>query len=240
MPLSVTITYPMPQAILKAAGFNVCGTYAINEILKEVAASSDRNLQLTTNSTITVTLSNGTDTAGPVTATPCDADDGTWEAAFEDVPVGNTYTVTATITQGQNTTSHAIEWVHAQANLRMFLPVQCCQDKNAVNPITVLALNTVNKKVPLEGGYTPAGADEIFCAIWKIDATTTTTTVGGGTHHRVAYRQGPVHKPGKYGDLDKPGKKWKFKDIEVDSGTYVTVHLKQGGTVVASAASALY
>ncbi len=240
MPLSVTVTYPMPQAVLPQT-FNVCGTYIVNEIDKDLRKHPDRNVRAFTNPVINVTVTKGNVSFGPFTAYFCD-DGSSWEAAVSGIGADTGYTVTATITQGGNMVSHAVEWVDVEMFPPLPIVVICCGMNPPAPPahrVTLLPAGTVRKPVLLGGTHTYPGADDIFGVPWELHVVTTTTPIsGGGTHTHHRYRQGhPL--PGKYGTL-KAGGVWDVNGVEVNDGTFIVVYLKSRGRIVAHNSSPLY
>ena len=242
MALSVTITHPMPQAIVLPS-FSVCGTYAINEIDKALLKSPDRNVIKTVNATIQVYVTKDGTSYGPFTASFC-TEGGTWEASVSGVSPEGGYTVTATITQGENQLSHSIEWVEVASSLRVRIPVTCCAregetEEEVLNKITLFPLGTARKKVKLVGDHTTTNPNKVFAVVRLIDETKTVEQLpSGGKHYKIVWRQGDA-LPGKYGDL-KAGKKWEVTDIEVDAETYVMIHIKNGGLDLGYNASPLF
>jgi hypothetical protein len=150
MPLSVTVTYPMPGATLSLS-FQVCGTYLRNEILiTEAAKSPDRNAQVIASPLIEVTVTKGNVTFGPFPAVFCPDGRG-WMAMVQGVGPDSGYTLTATIRQGTNVVSHAIEWIDVAYMPMLMYSVACCTGGPPGPPVP-----------PLEDEFTGelAGEDE--------------------------------------------------------------------------------
>lgn len=265
MPLSVTVTYPMPGAVLTPS-FHVCGTYIVNEILiTEVEKSLDRNAQLLVTPIILVTVTKGNVSFGPFPATFCPGS-GRWEAQIPGVAPDSGYTLTATIQQGINVVSHAIEWIDVSLFPMMMFSVICCtpgpppppplptgegelaeepEDEDEEfdgydgNRVELLSLTAGRTPVTLSGTFADPSADDMFGVVRRVVETLTTTPLpGGGTHYHVTYRQGGA-LPGKYGSLET-STDWLLEDIDVEPKTYVMFHLKRFGSVVAQTSSALF
>jgi hypothetical protein len=238
MPPSVTILSPMPQSYLPN-NFMVCGTAIFQTVLVESKKGpTDRNEELTNTPGIQVTVTKGGTTYGPFDATFCVDDPSRWEASVEDVPADDLYTLTATLTQGSNTVSHSIEWVHVQNGPVVAIAYICCganPPPQPVNPFRVLALGTLKSKEKLVGKF-KGTIDDVFGSAWSLNVTKTVT--GGNVH--VVYQLGsPVH-PGKYGTFHAGNKTFELVDVEVDANTVVVVCVKRNGKVIGQTTSALY
>ena len=262
MPLSITITYPMPGATL-SPDFNVCGTYTVNEIIIEEAAKSyDRNAQLLAYPLIEVTVTKGNVTFGPFPAMFC-PDGRTWEASVRGVGPDSGYTLTATIRQGANVVSHSIEWIDVSFMPMLMFSLICCGPPGPPGPpmpledeetetesgegdgeggghrVTLLPLTAGPTPKSFTGTYSHPSPTGMFGVVRKIVETLTATPLpSGGTHYHVTYRQGGA-LPGKYGVLTT-STDWELVDIEVEPKTYVMFHLKDWGGPVAQTSSGLF
>ena len=229
MPLSVTITYPMPQAMLTPS-FQVCGTAIVTERKDPDKEVKDRNYHLLTTPSIEVTVTKGPLTFGPFIATPCPGGGG-WEASVHGIPPDTGYTVTATIRQGATMVSHSIEWVDVEIAPLLPFSVICCSGGggDGGNRVKLLPLGTLKTPVSFKGVHMAPGADEIFGVPWTIDETVTVaSSPGGGTHYAIIYHQGyPI--PGSYGSVNPATNEWEIIDIEVDAHTFVVFYLKREG-----------
>jgi hypothetical protein len=244
MSLAITVTYPMPGAVLSAL-FPVCGTYEARLAKSDGPDEEtvDRNLQLRPTPVIRVTVTKGSSSYGPYSAGVCTGMPGKWES-MATVPAGDDYTVTATITLGLDSASHSIETVDVSSNPLLLFPHICCpiREEDIKMAKEAVPFKPGDKKAPrtLYGEHKVDDADEMFGTPYKLITSTTVTHSGGGTHYHVVYRMGPPARPGVYGTVDKDNKKWKLRDVEVDYHEYVRLFLWRKNGQILQTASHLF
>ena len=231
MSLSITIVTPMPGAVL-TPNFTASGSFSTFLMERGKDRVLDWNLRMRLAYTISVNVTKGSQTWGPFAGVP----NGTnWQASVSGIPAGTGYTVTATISDGTDMASHAIETVDVQDAPG----IQILQ----ITPPPTPYLDE-RDKFDLDGKFVDATADYMFAFPYTIRTTMSTTDIPatGGKHYKVTYNFGnAVDLEGKDGEpLDKPNKKWKLKKIKVLEGQIVMVFLKKGSSYIARNVSQLF
>jgi hypothetical protein len=239
MPLSITITHPMPGAVV-GADFKVCGTFqdTCTTALPTKDQGIDRNFELYLARTIKVTVSNGTNSYtrnATIHGTNC------WEAIFTNVAIGNDYVVTAKITNNcDEEFEHSIETIDVVALPIIIIPVVCCltiptppppppppPDQHQVLPLGTTA------KVTIKGTISKPGTEVLV--IPQRLVSTVTRPRAGVTHLRSragSFRAGKAVPP-------KSRTEWEATH-DIPAEHFFRVFLKDGNDIVAATSSALY
>ncbi|MBM3979196.1 MAG: hypothetical protein FJ304_02710 [Planctomycetes bacterium] len=239
MALSIEIITPTPGAQLPMT-FEVCGKYSNTEITRD---PPDRNAIVGT--TITVTLARNGVVLATVAGIVCGPQK--WHANFNNVGALTDYVLTATISDGVDQASHAVETVDVLANAVVILPVVCCAVGQPPPGGGALAAALAPASlgfgasaiVNLAGTHNHPAPAGIIAVVQRIGRVSQVTQLpGSGTHRHVRTF------PGAYvryalGNLVGPNN-WDVA-VQVDYETYVFVYLEDNnGEYPARATSAVY